>query len=198
MSSLLNETVFLGYVRNNQPDRAIGLLNKIKNPDEVMLIIFFNACAHLPSQETLKLVKRVSKEMPKSFYSNPRLLTSLFDAFVKCGDCSSAETVYFKMTKSVESYGNLISGFNKENNPVKGFNLFKEMKKNGIEGNVIIYLCVIEALSRFGDYELSKAIIEEMPNAFLSDNRIQTMLIDLWVSWKTLQLSPFHKSLVLG
>jgi hypothetical protein len=37
-------------------------------------------------------VKKVSKDIPKSFYSNPRLLTSLLDALVKCDDLAYAES----------------------------------------------------------------------------------------------------------
>ncbi len=52
----------------------------------------FNACAQLGTAKVLNLVKKVSKDIPKSFYSNPRLLTSLLDALVKCDDLAYAES----------------------------------------------------------------------------------------------------------
>jgi pentatricopeptide repeat protein len=172
----------IGYIENNQANKAIDLFNEIKGPSEVNIIILFNACAHLGSAEALKLVKKVWKEIPKSFHSNSRLLTSLLDALIKCGDCSTAEILYSKMPKSVANYGNLMNGFNKENNPLKTLNLFNQMKKDGIEQNIIIYLSVIKALSQFGDYDTSQSIIKQIPNSFLSNNQIQTALIDMWVS----------------
>ena len=79
-----------------------------------------------------------------------------------------------------------MNGFNKENNPVKTLNLFDQMTRNGIEGNIIIYLCVIKALSQFGDRQLSQSILEEIPNSFLQNNHIQASLIDMWVGEKAI------------
>ena len=56
------------------------------------------------------------------------------------------------------------------------------MKRDGIEANVIIYLCVIKALSEIGDYELSQLIVKQIPHSFLLDHRIQSALIDMWAS----------------
>jgi len=86
------------------------------------------------------------------------------------------------MKKSVESYGNLMNGFNRENDPSKTLDLFNQMKDDGIKANAITYLCVIKALSKMGDYSLSKSIIEQIPQNFLVNNQLQNALIDLWVS----------------
>ena len=126
-------------------------------------------------------MKKVSKTIPEPFHSNSRLFNCLLDALIKCGDCSSAEILYRKMTKSVESYGNLMSGFNKEINPIKTLSLFDEMTKAGMEGTITTYLCVIKALSKFGSYELCESIAERIPESFLSNNQIQTSLLDMWV-----------------
>lgn len=182
---LINSTfVFvLGYTINGCPEKAIELFKKIENPSEVNLIVFFNACAQLRTPTALNLVKQTVKKMSKSCYSNSRLLTALLDAFVKCGDCSSGEILYSKMKKTVENYGNLMNGFNKEDNPEKTLELFNKLKSDGIQGNIIIYLSVIKALSRIGDYSISKSMIEQIPVTFFHDNRIQTALIDMWVSF---------------
>jgi len=172
----------LGYIKNNISNKAIDLFHEIKNPDEVIIILLFNACAQLETLEALNLVKKISREMPKSFHSNPRLVNSLFDALIKCGDYSSAEIIFSKMKKSVESYGNLMNGFNRENDPSKTLDLFNQMKDDGIKANAINYLCVIKALSKMGDYSLSKSIIEQIPQNFLVNNQLQNALIDLWVS----------------
>ena len=120
--------------------------------------------------------------MPKSFYSNIRLSTSLLDALVKCGESSCAEIVYSKMTKFVEGYGILMSGFNRENNPSKTLDLFNQMEHNGIEANIVIFLCVIKALSQIGSYEICQSIVKEIPQRFLADYQIQSALIDMLVN----------------
>ena len=182
---MFNKNFFsLGYIKNNQADKAIDLFNQIKSPDEVNIILLFNACAQLGTDEALNLTKKVWKEIPKSFDSNRYLLTSLFDALIKCGDCLNAEILFSKMTKSVESYGNLMNGFNKEKNPEKTLSLFNQMKLDGFEPDIITYICVIKALSMIGDYSILESIVQQIPDSFLVDDNIQNALIDMWVSLK--------------
>ncbi|CAF3621920.1 unnamed protein product [Rotaria sordida] len=162
-------------------NKAIDLFNKIKNPDEIIINLLFNVCAQLGTKEALDLVKTVSKEIPKFFHSNFCLSTSLFDALIKCGDCSNAEILFSKMTKSVTHYGNLVCGFNKENNPLKILNLFKQMKLDSFEADLIIYPCIIKASSEIGDdsifncYDLNEMDIQaiklyrEMPSELINE-----------------------------
>jgi pentatricopeptide repeat protein len=140
------------------------------------------------------LAKKVYGQIPKFYHINPRLSNSLLDALIKCGDCSNAEILHSKMEKSVTSYGNLMSGFNKANNPENTLNLLNQMKIDRIEPNLIIYLCVIKALSKIGDYLLSESTIEQIPNSILVDHRIQNALIDMWVgSYKFYSFFSFTK-----
>ncbi|CAF4333211.1 unnamed protein product [Rotaria sordida] len=98
--------------------KAIDVFNKIQTPNEIIIILLFNACAQLESSEALNLVKKVSEEIPKSFFSNAHLLTSLLDALMKCGDVSSAQLLFDNSKeKSSEIYGAMMSGFNKQNSP---------------------------------------------------------------------------------
>jgi pentatricopeptide repeat protein len=163
-------------------NKAIDLFKEIKSPDSIILTFLFNACAQMKTNEALNILKKVSKQIPEGFYSDSRLITSLFDALIKCGDCSSAEILFSKMIKSVTSYGNLMNGFVKQHNPYKTLKLFNQMKIDDIKSDMITYLCVIKALSQIGDYSISQSTIEQIPNDFLDDYRVQTALIDMWVS----------------
>ncbi|CAF5133804.1 unnamed protein product [Rotaria magnacalcarata] len=105
-----------GYVHNNLPDKAIDLFNKIENHDDVNIILLFNSCAQLKTKETLDLVKKISKQIPKSFYSNPHLLTSLLDALMKCGDVAHAESLFYSSKEKVlPMYGAMMKGINRLN-----------------------------------------------------------------------------------
>ena len=77
-----------------------------------------------------------------------------------------------------------MNGFNKENNPEKTFSLFNRMKLDGIEGNFVIFLCLIKALSQLGDYSRCQLMIEQIPQSFLVNRQIQNALIDMWVKLK--------------
>jgi hypothetical protein len=77
------------------------------------MIILFNACGNLGTNEALNLIKKTSKQIPKSSYSNPRLLTSLLDALMKCGDITSAQTLFDTSTKkTLPMYGVMMKGNN--------------------------------------------------------------------------------------
>jgi pentatricopeptide repeat protein len=101
----------LGYIKNNQSDKAINLFNEIKNPDEVILILLFNACAQLGKKELLNFIKKVWNEMPKSFLDDNNLCNSLIDALMKCGDVENAQTLFDKsLNKTLFMYGSMMKG----------------------------------------------------------------------------------------
>ena len=106
-----NQIFLLGYIESNLADKVISLYKEIRSPDEVIIIILFNACAQLRTTQALDLVKRVATEIPKSFYLNARLVTSLVDASMKCGDVQYAESLFKTSTQKVlPMYGAMMKG----------------------------------------------------------------------------------------
>ncbi|CAF1451052.1 unnamed protein product [Rotaria sordida] len=174
------EAMMKGYIDNNMINKSIDLFHEIKDPDEVIIILLFNACAQLATNEILNLIKKVFKQIPKDYHSNTRLLTSLLDALIKCGDFSSAQIIFSNMEKSVITYSIMMNGYIKENNPKQVLDLFNQMKIDGIEADLIIYLYIIKALSDIGDYSLSLSFIKQIPHSIAVDNRIHNALIDMW------------------
>ncbi|CAM2717915.1 unnamed protein product [Rotaria socialis] len=92
-------TMMKGYIKNNLPNKAIHLFKEIKDLDEVIVTLLFNACAQLATNEELDLLKTVSSKIPNSFYMDSYLLCSLIDAFMKCGDVTSAKLSFDRSTK---------------------------------------------------------------------------------------------------
>lgn len=172
----------LGYVKNNQTRKAIDLFHTINNPDEVIVLLVFNACAQLQTKEALGLIKKISSNMPKSFRSHSRLMTSLLDALIKSGDCATAEMIFAEMERSVNTYGCLMGGLNHNNQPAKTLDLFYRMKNESVEPNTIVYLCVIKALAQLGDSSLSRKVVDQMPEVHFQNDWIRNALIDMWVS----------------
>jgi hypothetical protein len=100
-------------VHNDLPKKAIDIFNAIKDPNELIITVLFNACAQLRTKASLDLVRKVLLEIPKSFHSNPRLLTSLLDALMKCGDVQYAELLFMKSSnKDSPMYGAMMKGNN--------------------------------------------------------------------------------------
>ncbi|CAF3692920.1 unnamed protein product [Rotaria sordida] len=75
-----------------------------------------------------------------------------------------------------------MNGFNKENSTLKTLNLFNQMKLDGFVLDLIIYLCVLKALSKIGDESICQSIVKQIPYSFLVDNNIQNALIDMWIN----------------
>ncbi|CAF2132356.1 unnamed protein product [Rotaria magnacalcarata] len=184
-----------GYVDNNLSQKAIDLFNEIENSDDVNISILFNACAQLKTKEALDLVKKISKQSPKSYFSNPHVLTSLLDALMKCGDVAHAELLFSSSVEKVlSSYGAMMKVYVENNLPEKAIELFNEiknpedvnkilfnqMKLDGIQSSIPIYLCAIKAVSHMGDYSTAQSIVKQIPDSLLVENQIQSSLIDLW------------------
>ncbi len=85
----------------------------MENPGEIQITLLFNACAESGTTEALDLVNKVLKQIPISSYSNPRLLTSLLDALMKCGDVASAQSLFDSSTnKTLSMFGAMMQGKN--------------------------------------------------------------------------------------
>ena len=107
----LIKLVCLGYIQNDQAIKAIDIFKQIKDPNEVNILLLFNACAQLQNEEALHLVKKVSEQMPQSYYSNSTLLYSLLDALMKCGGVSNAELIFNDVKNKLPStYGVMMQG----------------------------------------------------------------------------------------
>ncbi|CAF1037318.1 unnamed protein product [Adineta steineri] len=164
---------FYSYIKNNEANKVIDLFNEIKDPDEVIIILLFNACAQLANEEGLNLIEKVSKQIPQSFMSNPRLLTSLLDAKMKCDHIKSTQILLSKSRqKSLSMYETMMNEFNENEDPLKTIDLFNEIKTNHIVGSIRIYTYIIQALSQIADYSISKSIIEQIPKPILIDDQI--------------------------
>ncbi|CAF4874568.1 unnamed protein product [Rotaria sp. Silwood1] len=191
-----------GYIVNNMPNKAIALFNVINDPDKVIVTLFFNACAQLGTNKELNLVKTVASNISQNFHSSPYVLTSLIDAFMKCGDVASAESVFrASRNKTLAMYAAMMTGFNKheltektiqifneidhydfygKNQTKNDFNLLFNIKNDCYEANIIIYLCLIKSLAQIGMLDTAKSFVQCIPNICLSDHRIQNALVDMW------------------
>ncbi|CAM4763494.1 unnamed protein product [Rotaria magnacalcarata] len=170
-----------GYFENNQANKAIHLFHEIKRPNEIIITILFNACANLKTNEGLNLVKEVYKEMPKSFQSNPYLLTSLLDAFMKCGDVSNAELLFRKIPdKVLQMYGAMMEGYIENSQANKAIDLFHKIK----DPNDVIFILLFNSCAQLGSDEglnLAKKVSKTIPKSFYSNVRLLPSILDALV-----------------
>lgn len=101
----------LGHIKNEEPAKAIELFDQIQNPDDVLWIIAFNACAQMNGEDVKDLVNKWSMKLSDSSMSNPRLVTSLIDALMNSGEVTAAQRCFDKVNrKTTEMFGAMMKG----------------------------------------------------------------------------------------
>lgn len=66
----------------------------------------------MASPNLLNIVLHAFNNIPPSFFTHPRLLTCLIDAFVSCGDFATAESIFANriVNKSLHDYAVMMKG----------------------------------------------------------------------------------------
>ena len=195
MLNSLSVSLFQGYVTHNLPQKAIDLYHQIRTSNDIIINLFFTACAQLRGEEELKSVKRVLSTLPESSLSNPILLTSLLDALMKCGDVSSAQLFFDQSaTKSVSMYGammkgkdtlfmlnslsvSLFQGYVTHNLAQKAIDLYHQIRTpDGIVITVLFAACA--QLRGEEALKLVKTVLSTLPESSLSNPILLTSLLD--------------------
>ncbi|CAF0947573.1 unnamed protein product [Adineta ricciae] len=176
-----------GYIRNQMPEKAIDLFEQIKNPNEVIVTLLFNACAQLPSEGSLSLIKSVWKKYQNTRLLDDQALTALIDALMRCGDVNQAETIFDQSANKVlHMYGAMMKGYihfgyllnRTPNKTLRLYHQIKNMKTT--QSNFIIYLLAINASSQIAMAAECQSIVDEIPQHILLNTQISNSLIDMW------------------
>jgi pentatricopeptide repeat protein len=179
----MNFTRFhLGYVKNNIPEKALDLFEQMPfNPDDFIIVIIFSACAQSSTDRAKKIGKELLRQMSKTYRDN-HVYNAAINMLMNHNEVSEAEKV-FNMIKQKDSisYGTLMHGFNKNNEPLKCLNLFGEMKSQHIVPSEITFDILIRACALIGILSICESIIVQIPPHICSSPRIANNLIYMWV-----------------
>ena len=89
----------------------MDLFYHIENPNDGTVKAPRNPTSQIHIDTVLDLVKRISSGLPQSNASNHHIFTSLLDAMMKCGDVTSAESLFNTLTKkSLALFGAMMTG----------------------------------------------------------------------------------------
>ncbi|CAF1590895.1 unnamed protein product [Adineta ricciae] len=171
-----------GYIKNDMAKKAIDLFQQIKDPNEFIITLLFNACAQLPSEQSLSLVKAVWKKYQNTSLLNNHALTALIDAFMKCGDVKGAEAIFDKLPhKVLPMYGAMMKGYLLNKTPSNALDLYHQIKNlKETKSNVVIYLLAINASAQIAMASQCQAIVDDIPQHLLLNIQICNSLIDMW------------------
>ena len=83
----------------------------MENPNGILITLFFKACAQLPSEQSLDLVKSVWKKYQNTSLLDDHALSALIDALMRCGDVKEAETRFDQSAhKVLPMHGAMMKG----------------------------------------------------------------------------------------
>ncbi|CAF0880345.1 unnamed protein product [Adineta ricciae] len=186
-SIYIQGAIMSGYIRNQMPEKAIDLFEQIKNPNEVIITLLFNACAQLPSEGSLSLIKSVWKKYQNTPLLDDQALTALIHALMRCGDVNQAEAIFDQSPhKVLHMYGAMMKGYIHfgyllNRTPNKTLRLYHQIKNMKItQSNFIIYLLAINASSQIAMASECQSIVDEIPQHILLNTQISNSLIDMW------------------
>ncbi|CAF1052345.1 unnamed protein product [Adineta steineri] len=125
-----------GYLENNMEQRAVDLFFQIEKPNEIILNIFFNACAQLKTKNALNLAKNVFDQ--SIIKSNDLLLCSVLNMFIKCDDLENAQILFNRIDRDIIAYGSMMKFYNIKNQPLKTLELYQKLKDENFKPDKII------------------------------------------------------------
>ena len=98
-------------------EKAFELFSHIDHPDDICFTLLFNSCARLGTVEGLNFGRKILSQLSKPSKKNKYILTSALDKFLKCGDISNAENIFFALNRRVIDYKQMMKCYNENRMP---------------------------------------------------------------------------------
>ena len=101
-----------GYISNGMPEKVIELFQNVSvEPDAVMLLLFFNACAKHVNERSILLGTEAIRRLPPQFSYHENLNNAAIDMLLKFGQIRDAERVFQSAKKkSADTYTTMMQG----------------------------------------------------------------------------------------
>jgi pentatricopeptide repeat protein len=152
-------------------------------PNEFTLATLLKACAQVSNERGKEIGKRILHQMPNNFLNDQTILTSGMNMLMKYHEIVDAEHLFQMIKqKDIVSYGAMLNGYNTNNEPLKCFELFEQMKQQKIVPNEIVFIILIDACSLIGMHSRCESIVTQIPLNFYKNQFIRNSLINMWVS----------------
>ena len=152
-------------------------------PDQVILLLLFNACAKHIDEDSIQLGASVLNKLPATALADRPLTTSALNMLMKFGQVKEAEDVFARVKiPDVSIYGTMMHGYNHNDQPQSSLSLFDRMKQQRLTPNFPLSLALIKAAALIGMRPICETIVEQIPSQHQEDHRSKNALIDMWVS----------------
>jgi pentatricopeptide repeat protein len=173
-----------GYNHNGLPEKALDLFDEASSIlNSNLYTIMYSTCATLSNERAIALGKQLLDKMPKTLNDNLIVMGSATHMLMKFGEVQEAERLFSQIKKpDAAGYGVMMNGYNINSEVQKCLTLFEDAKRQKIKIDERIYAALIGAYSRIGMISMCQEVVKQMPTEALNSARVQTSLIDMWVS----------------
>ncbi|KAK6164074.1 hypothetical protein DH2020_000938 [Rehmannia glutinosa] len=179
--------MLIGYSRGNDPLEVINLYKQMRlervKPDSSTFTVAIKACTSLMD---INSGKEIWKSAVECGYGDDIFVgSSVLNLYAKCGKMDEAVGVFEKMSKrDVVSWSTMITGLVKSGKAREAVNLYRRMQKEGLEGDGVVMLALIQACANIEDLKMAYSLHAYMiRRGFHMDVVAQTSLIDMYAKY---------------
>ncbi|XP_022758703.1 putative pentatricopeptide repeat-containing protein At3g25060, mitochondrial [Durio zibethinus] len=176
--------MIVAYSRNSFPKQVLGFYHQMIlegiRPDSSTFTVAIKACVSLMDLEMGEEIWR--KAVDFGYQNDVFVASSVLNLYVKCGKMDDAMMVFNKMPRrDLVCWTTLVTGFAQSGWASEAIDLYRKMQMEGVEGDSVVMLGLIQASVNLGDSKLGLTIHGYMIRKGLSmDVVVQTSLLDMY------------------
>ncbi|VFQ72389.1 unnamed protein product [Cuscuta campestris] len=174
-----------GFMQNGRGDRALNVFSEMQEarirPNDFTYVCALGACADLALVEKGKQLHGHILRRGSGF-NNVYVVNALVDVYCKCGDTTSALTLFENSTeKDIVTWNSMITGFAQNGQGKVSLALFNRMLESGVVPNHVTFLGVLAACSHSGLETEGLRVLHRMEKDFGVQPQLDhySILIDL-------------------
>ncbi|CAK9168226.1 unnamed protein product [Ilex paraguariensis] len=185
--------MIIAYSRKVCPLEVIKLYKQMNlegaRPDSSTFTLALKACTSLLD---LDMGEKIRTNAVKCGYEHDMFVgSSVLNLYAKCGQMDEAMGVFEKIPgRDIVAWTTMITGFVQSGRVSDAIWIYRQMQKEGIEGDGVVMLGLIQACANIGDTKMGLSVHGHMIRRdLLIDVVVQTSLVDLYAKNGQLELS---------
>ncbi|KAF5737340.1 pentatricopeptide repeat-containing protein [Tripterygium wilfordii] len=158
-------SLICGYTQNGFCEAALEAFGRMQaegfEPDEVTVASLLSACAHLGDLDNGTKIHQMIHY--KRLKLNEFVLTALIDMYAKCGDLTSARSLFEGMKdRNTASWNSMITGSASHGESEEALEFFRRMEDSNVKPDELTFLSVLSACVHGGLVDEGLKIFHKM------------------------------------
>ncbi|TYH11157.1 hypothetical protein ES288_A07G235600v1 [Gossypium darwinii] len=176
--------MILAYSRKSFPEEVLDLYRQMImegiKPDSTTFTMTIKACVSLMDMEMGEEIWR--KAVDFGYQKDVFVASSVLNLYVKCGKMDEAMVVFNGMPrKDLVCWTTMVTGLAQSGRASEAIDSYRKMQMEGMEGDNVMMLGLIQASVNLGDSKLGRTIHGYMVRkGFSMDVVVQTSLVDMY------------------